>query len=141
MSKKKNKWQHLSFRKLYSNAKVKLYFKNSLQQWWTNLLGRKNQDTPYDRHKMGIRICCQTTIIKLRSHTKEVRESLFPTTPTQNPHHWTGIVISVEKKHIWPKFVISVTQSFSWSVAMCVLCRRNSPNLSEKQKGLPEVLG
>ena len=28
-------------------------FKNFLQQWWTNPPGRKNQDIPYDRNKMG----------------------------------------------------------------------------------------
>ena len=32
-------------------CKSKLYFKNSLQLWWNNLPGRKNQDTPYDQKK------------------------------------------------------------------------------------------
>ena len=62
---------------------------------------------------------------------KPVNKSSVPTTLTQNSHHWTGIVIRLEKRHTWSKYVFNVKAAFSWSAAMS--CRRNSPNLSGVQ--------
>ena len=46
-------------------------------------------------------------------------EQIRPTTPTQYPHHWTGTLIRLEKRHTWSKFIISANPVFSWSESMC----------------------
>ena len=49
-----------------------------LKIWsWTNSMVQINQVSPYDRNKMGIRICYQVRIFILCSYTQKVRESMF----------------------------------------------------------------
>ena len=43
----------MPYQKLYSNEKIKLYFKNLLQNEKLTSRFEKNQDTPYDPKKMG----------------------------------------------------------------------------------------
>ena len=62
---------------LSSNAKAKLYFKNSFQQWWTNPRAEKIKTLHSIETKQDIRICSQTKILILCSHTEKVRESMF----------------------------------------------------------------